>query len=112
MTFGEYHPLSLSVCVLNYLLHSGGPKIMHWMAICVSHVCRHYLRTNVLTTGALDRILEMQVIIVTLLENFEFSLPPQTEKTRIYRKPNALMVPSVEGRQGAWLGLVVKSLEG
>jgi len=50
----------------------------------------------------------MQVIIITLLENFEFSFPPQTEK--IYRKPGVVMSPSVEGRQGAWIGLVVKSL--
>ncbi|KAI9446023.1 cytochrome P450, partial [Lactarius indigo] len=56
-------------------------------------------------------VLEMQTIIVTLLENFEFSLPPQTEKTRIYRKPIGLMAPRVEGGQGAWMGLVMKSLE-
>ncbi|KAH9066231.1 cytochrome P450 [Lactarius vividus] len=56
-------------------------------------------------------VLEMQTIIVTLLENFEFSLPPQTEKTRIYRKRFGLMAPVVKGRTGAWMGLVVKSLE-
>jgi hypothetical protein len=53
----------------------------------------------------------MQITIVTLLENFEFSLPTQTEKTRIYRKPVGLMVPMVEGRQGSWMGLGVRSLE-
>ncbi|KAI9446009.1 cytochrome P450 [Lactarius indigo] len=56
-------------------------------------------------------VLEMQTIIVTLLENFEFSLPPQTEETRIYRKPAGLMKPMVEGRKGGWMGLMVKSLE-
>ncbi|KAH9032515.1 cytochrome P450 [Lactarius hengduanensis] len=57
-------------------------------------------------------VLEMQTIIVTLLENFEFSPPPQTEKTRIYRKPaSGLMTPMVEGGRWAWMGLVVKSLE-
>ncbi|KAH9018097.1 cytochrome P450 [Lactarius pseudohatsudake] len=57
-------------------------------------------------------VLEMQTIIVTLLENFEFSLPPQTEKTRIYRKlTGGLMAPVVKGGKGAWMGLVVKSLE-
>ncbi|KAH8977852.1 cytochrome P450 [Lactarius akahatsu] len=57
-------------------------------------------------------VLEMQTIIVTLLENFEFSLPPQTEKTRIYRKlAGGLMAPVVKGGKGAWMGLVVKSLE-
>jgi hypothetical protein len=64
-----------------------------------------------LTTSVLDRILEMQVIIVTLLENFEISLPPQNEKTRICRRQMGVMAPSAEGKRGAWLGLVVKSLE-
>jgi len=56
-------------------------------------------------------VLEMQIIIVTFVENFEFSLPPQTEKTRIYRKPIGMMVPMAEGRRGPWMGLVVKPLE-
>ncbi|KAI9446021.1 cytochrome P450 [Lactarius indigo] len=56
-------------------------------------------------------ILEMQTIIITLLENFEFSLPPQTDKTRIYRKPGGLMRPTLESRREVWMGLVVKSLE-
>ncbi|KAH9035922.1 cytochrome P450 [Lactarius pseudohatsudake] len=51
-------------------------------------------------------VLEMQTIIVTLLENFEFSLPPQTEKTRIYRKPvSGLMTPMVEVQMGSELDL-------
>jgi hypothetical protein len=53
----------------------------------------------------------MQILIVTLVENFEFSLPPQTEKTRIYRTPVRMMMPTVEGQQGAWMGLRIKSLE-
>lgn len=53
----------------------------------------------------------MQIIIITLLENFEISLPPQTEKTRVYRKPIGLMAPMAEGRREPWMGLVVKSLE-
>ncbi|KAI0253563.1 cytochrome P450 [Lactifluus subvellereus] len=56
-------------------------------------------------------VLEMQLIAVTLLENFEFSLPPQTEKTRIYRKPAGLMLPMTEGERGVWMGLVVKSVD-
>ncbi|KAH9071071.1 cytochrome P450, partial [Lactarius deliciosus] len=43
-------------------------------------------------------IIEMQVIAATLLENFEFSLPPQTAE-HIIRKPVVLMVPMVEGIQ-------------
>jgi len=56
-------------------------------------------------------VIEMQIIAVALLENFEFSLPPQNEKTRIYRKPSRMMVPMVEGDPGAWMGLVIKSVE-
>ena len=55
-------------------------------------------------------VLEMQVIILTLLENFEFSLPPQNEKTKIYRKPSQLMLPLAEGWEGVWMGLVIKPL--
>jgi hypothetical protein len=56
-------------------------------------------------------ILELLVLVTTLLENFEFSLPPQTEKTRIYRKPSALMLPMRETEPGTWMGLVVKALK-
>ncbi|KAH9169311.1 cytochrome P450 [Lactarius sanguifluus] len=56
-------------------------------------------------------ILEIQVITTTLLENFAFSLPPQSEKTRIYRKPGGMMIPMVEGEQGCWMGLIVKALK-
>ncbi|KAF8259596.1 cytochrome P450 [Lactarius quietus] len=51
-------------------------------------------------------VLEMQVIILTLLENFEFSLPPQNEKTRIYRKPSHIMLPVAQ--EGVWMGLHIK----
>ncbi|KAH8995436.1 cytochrome P450 [Lactarius akahatsu] len=56
-------------------------------------------------------ILEIQVIATMLLENFAFSLPPQSEKTRIYRKPGAMMIPMVESEQGSWMGLIVKALK-
>jgi hypothetical protein len=52
----------------------------------------------------------MQVIILTLLENFEFSLPPQTEKTKIDRKPCHLMMPMAKGEKGVWMGLHIKRL--
>ena len=64
-----------------------------------------------LNTSSLYRVIEMQIIIIALLENFELSLPPQTDKTRVYRKPIALMLPMAEGRRGSWMGLAVKSLE-
>ena len=56
-------------------------------------------------------IIEMQAIAATLLENFEFSLPPQTAKTIITRKPLVLMVPMVEGIQYPWMGLKVRCLD-
>jgi hypothetical protein len=55
--------------------------------------------------------MEIQVLATTLLENFAFSLPPQSEKTRIYRKPGGMMIPMVEGKQGIWMGLIVKALK-
>jgi len=53
----------------------------------------------------------MQAIATTLIENFEFSLPPQNEKTRIYRKPSGLMVPMAAPELGVWMGLIVKSID-
>ncbi|KAI0306242.1 cytochrome P450 [Multifurca ochricompacta] len=55
-------------------------------------------------------VLEMQILITTLLENFEFSLPPQNEKTKIYRKPSHVMMPMADGEKGAWMGLRVKPI--
>ncbi|KAI0293606.1 cytochrome P450 [Russula brevipes] len=56
-------------------------------------------------------IIEMQAIAATLLENFEFSLPPKTPETHITRKPLVLMVPMVKGRLYPWMGLKVKCLD-
>ncbi|KAN0129576.1 cytochrome P450 [Lactarius tabidus] len=53
-------------------------------------------------------VLEMQVIILALLENFEFSLPPQSEKNKVYRKPGYIMLPMAEGEKGTWMGLLIK----
>jgi len=53
-------------------------------------------------------VLEMQAIILALLENFEFSLPPQNEKTKIYRKPGYVMLPMAKGEKGVWMGLLIK----
>jgi hypothetical protein len=50
-------------------------------------------------------VLEMQVIILALLENFEFSLPPQSKKNKVYRKPGYIMLPMAEGEKGIWMGL-------
>ncbi|KAI0263458.1 cytochrome P450 [Gloeopeniophorella convolvens] len=55
-------------------------------------------------------VLEMQAIATTLLENFEFSLPPQDERTRIRRMPTHIMMPMAAGEKGAWMGLFIKPL--
>ena len=44
----------------------------------------------------------MQIIILTLLENFEISLPPQNKNTKI------IMLPIAEGENGIWMGLRIK----
>ncbi|KAH9025546.1 cytochrome P450, partial [Lactarius hengduanensis] len=55
-------------------------------------------------------VLEIQIIILALVENFEFSLPPQNEKTRIYRRPTHVMMPMRLGQKGTWMGLHIRSL--
>ncbi|KAH9173529.1 cytochrome P450 [Lactarius sanguifluus] len=55
-------------------------------------------------------VLEMQIIILALVENFEFSLPLQNEKTKIYRRPSHVMLPMREGQEGTWMGLHIKPL--
>ena len=76
---------------------------MHWLAILVSTVCVVLQILN-----SVFRVLEMQIIILALLENFEFSLPPQNEKTKIYRRPCQMMLPQAKGAKGVWMGLLVK----
>jgi cytochrome P450 len=56
-------------------------------------------------------VIEMQAIAATLIENFEFGLPPQTKENMIRRKPTGLMVPMADGQYGVWMGLKVKSCE-
>ncbi|KZV71952.1 cytochrome P450 [Peniophora sp. CONT] len=55
-------------------------------------------------------IIEMQAIAATLIENFEFALPPQTKENIVRRKPCMLMAPMAEGRLGIWMGLNVKGV--
>ena len=53
----------------------------------------------------------MQAIAATLVENFEFSLPPQTADNIVRRRPSGLMAPMADGHLGIWMGLKVKSHE-
>jgi len=52
----------------------------------------------------------MQATLVDLLENFEFSLPPDSDRRKIYRKPASVMVPMTDDYPGAYLGLQVKGV--
>jgi len=53
----------------------------------------------------------MQIIIITLLEHFEFALPPQDERTKIHHKLTVVMMPMAKGQKGAWMGLLIKPVE-
>ncbi|KZV64469.1 cytochrome P450 [Peniophora sp. CONT] len=53
-------------------------------------------------------ILEMQAIAATLVEKFEFALPPQVKENAVKRMPTLLMVPMAEGHPGIWMGLKVR----
>jgi hypothetical protein len=112
MTFGEYQADSYQSGFSKLIVRRGWGPFLYRLAICVS-LSTSKEKTFKLTslTVILPRVIEMQTIAVALLENFEFSLPPQNEKTRIYRKPSRLMAPMVEGNPGAWMGLVIKSVE-
>jgi len=62
------------------------------------------------------RVLETLVIVATIVKHFELSLPPTESASaesqlRICRKPSVIMMPMVEGKLGAWMGLVVKPLD-
>jgi len=50
----------------------------------------------------------MQAIAITLLENFEFTLPPDPKERVISRKPATVMSPTNDGYPGAWLGLAMR----
>ncbi|KZV60944.1 cytochrome P450 [Peniophora sp. CONT] len=54
-------------------------------------------------------VLEMEAIAATLIESFEFSLPPQTEENIVERKPSLIMAPKAAGHPGIWMGLKIKS---
>ncbi|KZV64465.1 cytochrome P450 [Peniophora sp. CONT] len=57
-------------------------------------------------------VIEMQAIAATLIENFEFALPPQTKDNIIKRMPTGIMAPMADGHVGIWMGLTVKACGG
>ncbi|VDC03589.1 unnamed protein product [Peniophora sp. CBMAI 1063] len=53
-------------------------------------------------------VIEMQAIAATLIESYEFALPPQTKDNTIKRMPTVIMAPATEAHPTGWLGLKVK----
>ena len=81
-----------------------------WLFGLAIRVC-FLLLMDATTLISVFSIIEILAIAATLLENFEFSLPPQTPETHITRKPLVLMVPMVESHIYPWMGLKVKCLD-
>jgi hypothetical protein len=79
---------------------------MHRLAILVSAI--HVAELYIMGIKTIRRVLQMQIMIVTLLEKYDFFLPPHDERTRVFRKPSHVMMPMAEGHRGAWMGLHVK----
>jgi hypothetical protein len=90
-------------------LHSRGGSRLFGLAICVCYLL--FLMNAPVLISAFNSVIEMLAISAILLENFEFSLPPQTPETRITRKPLVLMVPMTEGHVSPWMGLKVRCLD-
>jgi len=113
--------VDLAIHVYNRLPEVWGPDADQWNPERFLNLKKTSLGvySNLMTFGGGPRscigwqfaVIEMQIILVTLLEKFEFSLPPQNEKTRIYRKPSSLMSPMAKGSPGGWMGLVIKSVD-
>ncbi|VDB83977.1 unnamed protein product [Peniophora sp. CBMAI 1063] len=53
-------------------------------------------------------IIEIQAIAATLIENYEFALPPQTKENAVRRMPTVIMAPATDAHPEGWLGLKVK----
>ena len=64
-----------------------------------------------LTLNFADSVYEMQAIAATLIESFEFALPPQTEDNLVRRRPSLIMAPIAVGHPGIWMGLMVKNCD-
>ncbi|KAI0284851.1 cytochrome P450 [Russula brevipes] len=113
--------IDIAVDVYNRLPEVWGPDADQWNPERFLNLKKTSLGvySNLMTFGGGVRscigwqfaVIEMQIFAVVLLENFEFSLPPQNENTRIYRKPSGLMTPMAKRSPGGWMGLVIKSVD-
>ncbi|KAI0306243.1 hypothetical protein B0F90DRAFT_1923113 [Multifurca ochricompacta] len=76
----------------------------------LSHATRSTQYVMFTIVGNVHRVLETQILITTFLKSFEFSLPPQNEKTKIHRKLSLVMMLMADGENGAWMGLLIKPI--
>ena len=58
----------------------------------------------------LSSVIELQAILASVLEKFEFAMPPDADKHPVCRKPTLVMTPIVDGHRGTWLGLTIKNV--
>ncbi|KAI0088171.1 PAH-inducible cytochrome P450 monooxygenase PC-PAH 1 [Irpex rosettiformis] len=115
----------VSICAYNRIKEIWGEDAdefnpMRFIEGRIKHEFKVGMYANLMTFSAGMRgcigwrfsLIEMQAIIVALVENFEFAVPPKEQNTEVVRKPLGLMSPMVKGRQseGVLMPLIVKAL--
>ena len=80
------------------------------MEVRVRDVIRMESETALTLFALLSSVIELQAILASVLEKFEFAMPPDADKHPVCRKPTLVMTPIVEGHRGTWLGLTVKNV--
>ena len=76
---------------------------------CSDHLCAYVIHMVMLSIS--HSVIEMQAMLANLLENFEFSLPPECDRKKIYRRPTTFMMPMTDDFPGAYMGLKIKSVK-
>ncbi|KAI0088187.1 cytochrome P450 [Irpex rosettiformis] len=125
IAIGKGQTLLISVCTYNRIKKIWGEDAdefnpMRFIDGTVKHEFRVGMYSNLMTFGAGLRgcigwrfaLIEMQAIIVALIENFEFSIPPKEHNVEIVRKSLGVMSPMIKGRynEGVLMPLAVKAL--
>lgn len=115
--------VKLSLCAYNRLPSIWGEDAdrwnpMRWVNMDSSKQTSVGVYSNLLTFSAGIRscigwkfaVIELQAILASVLEKFEFAMPPDADKHPVCRKPTLVMTPIVDGHRGTWLGLSVKNV--